>query len=232
MAELKENAQLKPVEIIPFWRDGRVIGVLAQIIFVILFFLGARWLLNNIATQAHGSAVVRCGNTILLATVVCNKEAKPDQEFFPLSVDYAERFYAAGRIPGNFFRREAKLNDYEILTSRLVDRAIRPLFPDGFMNETQVMISLLSGETETPSDAFAALAASAALTLSDIPWNGPISEVRIAKVNGEFIINPSRTQLLDASSEFVVAATPTELLMVEGQAKECDESELIEAIKV
>ena len=187
---------------------------------------------GKLATQAHGSAVVRCGNTILLATVVCNKEAKPDQEFFPLSVDYAERFYAAGRIPGNFFRREAKLNDYEILTSRLVDRAIRPLFPDGFMNETQVMISLLSGETETPSDAFAALAASAALTLSDIPWNGPISEVRIAKVNGEFIINPSRTQLLDASSEFVVAATPTELLMVEGQAKECDESELIEAIKV
>ena len=180
---------------------------------------------GKLATQAHGSAVVRCGNTILLATVVCNKEAKPDQEFFPLSVDYAERFYAAGRIPGNFFRREAKLNDYEILTSRLVDRAIRPLFPDGFMNETQVMISLLSGETETPSDAFAALAASAALTLSDIPWNGPISEVRIAKVNGEFIINPSRTQLLDASSEFVVAATPTELLMVEGQAKECDESE-------
>ncbi len=187
---------------------------------------------GKLATQAHGSAVVRCGDTILLATVVSNKEPKPDPEYFPLSVDYSERFYAAGRIPGNFFRREGKLSDYEVLVSRLVDRAIRPLFADEYMNETQVIINLLSGETETLPDGFAALAASSALVLSDIPWNGPISEVRIAKVNGEYVINPSRTQLDAASLEFIVAANLTELLMVEGEAKECDESELIEAIKI
>lgn len=187
---------------------------------------------GKLATQANGSAVLKCGNTILLATVVASKEAKPDQDFFPLSVDYSERFYAAGRIPGNFFRREGKLSDYEVLTSRLVDRAIRPLFPDSFLNETQVIINLLSGETESLPDGFAALAASTAITLSDIPWNGPISEVRIAKVNGEYIINPTRSQLKMASLEFIVAATPTELLMVEGEANECDESELIESIKI
>ena len=187
---------------------------------------------GKLATQAHGSAVVRCGDTILLSTVVSNKDAKPDQEFFPLSVDYSERFYAAGRIPGNFFRREGKLSDYEVLTSRLVDRAIRPLFPDDYMNETQVIIHLLSGDSETLPDSLAALAASAALTLSDIPWNGPISEVRIAKLNGEYIINPTRSQLKEASLEFVIAANADELLMVEGEAKECDESELIESIKL
>ncbi|MEP7322616.1 MAG: polyribonucleotide nucleotidyltransferase, partial [Saprospiraceae bacterium] len=187
---------------------------------------------GKLATQAHGSAVVRCGDTILLATVVSNKEAKPDQEFFPLSVDYSERFYAAGRIPGNFFRREGKLSDFEVLCSRLVDRAIRPLFPDDYMNETQVIINLLSGETEELSDCLAALAASSALTLSDIPWNGPISEVRIAKINGEYVINPSRSQLKDATSEFIVAANAEELLMVEGEAKECDESDLLESIKI
>lgn len=187
---------------------------------------------GKLATQAHGSAVVRCGHTIMLATVVSNKESKPDQEYFPLSVDYAERFYAAGRIPGNFFRREGRLSDAEILTSRLVDRAIRPLFPDGYMNETQVIISLLSNDNETMPEALAALAASTALVLSDIPWQGPISEVRVAKVNGEYVVNPSRTQLKDASLEFIVAATEKDLLMVEGEAKECDESELIEAIKV
>ncbi|MEP7268419.1 MAG: polyribonucleotide nucleotidyltransferase [Saprospiraceae bacterium] len=187
---------------------------------------------GKLATQAHGSVVVRCGNTMLLATVVSNKEPKPDMDYFPLSVDYQERFYSAGRIPGNFFRREGRLSDYEILTSRLVDRAIRPLFPDGYMCETQVILNLLSGESETMPDGFAALAASAALVLSDIPWNGPLSEVRIAKVNGEYITNPSRTQLKSASLEFIIAATPTELLMVEGEARECDESELIDSIKI
>lgn len=187
---------------------------------------------GKLATQTNGSAVLKCGNTIILATAVANKEAKPDQDFFPLSVDYSERFYAAGRIPGNFFRREGKLSDYEILISRLVDRAIRPLFPDDFLNETQVIIQLLSGEEETMPDAFAALAASTALTLSDIPFNGPISEVRVAKINGEYVINPSRSALKNASLEFIIAATPTELLMVEGEAKECDESELIDAIKL
>ena len=133
---------------------------------------------GKLATQAHGSAVVRIGKTMLLATVVSNKEAKEGQPFFPLSVDYQEKYAAVGRVPGNFFRREARLSDYEILISRLVDRAIRPLFPDGYMNETQVIINLISADEDVLPDAYAALVASSALSVSNIPWDGPISEVR------------------------------------------------------
>ncbi|MEO7176346.1 MAG: polyribonucleotide nucleotidyltransferase, partial [Saprospiraceae bacterium] len=130
---------------------------------------------GKLATQADGSVVVRLNNTMILATVVSAYEAKDGQSFFPLSVDYQEKFAAAGRIPGNFFRRETRLNDYEILICRLVDRAIRPLFPDGYMNETQVILTLISSDPETMPDALAALAASAALAVSNIPWDGPIS---------------------------------------------------------
>ncbi|MFZ1256434.1 MAG: polyribonucleotide nucleotidyltransferase, partial [Saprospiraceae bacterium] len=128
---------------------------------------------GKLGTQAHGSAVIKLGNTMLFASVVCNKEAKEGQDFFPLSVDYQEKFAAAGKIPGNFFRRETKLSDYEVLISRLVDRAIRPLFADGFMNETQIIINLISGDFETMPDALAGLAASTALMCSDINWEGP-----------------------------------------------------------
>lgn len=187
---------------------------------------------GKLATQAHGSVVVRVENTMLLATVVASSEAKPDQSFFPLSVDYQERFAAAGRIPGNFFRREAKLSDYEVLISRLVDRAVRPLFPDDFLNETQIIINLISGDQKNMPDAYAALAASAALSVSDIPWSGPISEVRVAKIDGQFVINPDRELLAKADIDLIVAATLQDVMMVEGEANECQEHELVEAIRV
>ena len=187
---------------------------------------------GKLATQAHGSCVVKIGDTMLFCSVVSAKEAKEGQSFFPLSVDYQEKFAAAGRIPGNFFKREAKLSDYEVLTSRLVDRAIRPLFPDGYMNETQVIINLISGEADRLPDAYTALAASTALSVSDIPWAGPISEVRVAKIDGEYVVNPSKSSLENATLEIVVAATLDNVMMVEGEAKECQEAELVEAIKV
>jgi len=187
---------------------------------------------GKLATQADGSVVVRIGDTMLFCSVVSAKEAREGQSFFPLSVDYQEKFAAAGRIPGNFFRREAKLSDYEILTSRLVDRAIRPLFPDHYMNETQVIINLISGDEETLPDAYAALAASAAFSVSDIPFDGPISEVRVARVEGEYIVNPSRSQVEKADIEIVVAASEKNVVMVEGESKECSEKDLVEAIKV
>jgi polyribonucleotide nucleotidyltransferase len=187
---------------------------------------------GKLATQADGSAMVRVGNTMLLATVCSAHEAKENQSFFPLSVDYQEKFAAAGRIPGNFFRREGRINDYEILISRLIDRPIRPLFPDGYMNETQVIITLISGDKETMPDTFAALAASTALAVSDIPFDGPISEARVAKINGEYVINPTRTQLKEATLEFIVAGTLDNILMVEGEANECQEHEMLEALKI
>lgn len=187
---------------------------------------------GKLASLADGAVVVKIGKTMLLCTVVSAKEMKPGQGFFPLSVDYQEKFAAAGRVPGNFFKRESRLSDYEILISRLVDRPIRPLFPDGYMNETQIIISLISGDAETLPDSFAALAASAALTISDIPFDGPISEVRVARINGEFVINPLRSALLEADLDVIVAATERDVMMVEGEAKECDEADLIEAIKI
>lgn len=187
---------------------------------------------GKLATQADGSVVVRMGDTMLFASVVSAREAREGQSFFPLSVDYQEKFAAAGRIPGNFFRREAKLSDYEILVCRLVDRAVRPLFPDGYMNDTQIIINLISGEKEVLPDSFAALAASAALAVSNIPFAGPLSEVRVARVGGEFIVQPSRTQLEEADIDIIVAATLENVMMVEGEAKECAEKDLVEAIKI
>ncbi|MEO1516672.1 MAG: polyribonucleotide nucleotidyltransferase [Bacteroidota bacterium] len=189
---------------------------------------------GKLATQADGSVVVKVGDTMLIATAVSATQAREGQSFFPLSVDYQEKFASAGRIPGNFFRREARLSDYEILTSRLVDRAIRPLFPDGYMNETQIIINLISADIEKDvmPDAFVALAASSALSVSNIPFAGPISEVRVARIDGEYHVNPGRKALAEADIDIIVAATHENVVMVEGESKECSEEALIGAIKV
>ena len=187
---------------------------------------------GKIARQADGSVTVRQGNCILLATVVANKDPREGQDFFPLSVDYQEKFASAGRIPGSFFKREARLNDYEILTSRLIDRALRPLFPEDYFCDVQVLISLISSDYEVMPDALACLAASAALAVSDIPVKEIISEVRIGRVNGQFVVNPTRSQLEKADMEFIIAATEKNLMMVEGEAKECSEEDLIKALEL
>ena len=187
---------------------------------------------GKMARQADGSVVVKQGNCMLLATVVANKEPKDGQSFFPLSVDYQEKFASAGRVPGSFFKREARLNDYEILTSRLIDRALRPLFPEDYLCDVQVLISLISSDAEVMPDALACLAASAALAVSDIPIQEIISEVRIARKNGVFIVNPSRTELADCDLEFIIAATDKNIMMVEGEAKECQEEDLVKAIEL
>lgn len=186
---------------------------------------------GKLAKQADGSVVVKQGDTMLLATVVSNKDAKEGVDFLPLSVDYQEKYAASGRIPGGFLRREARLSDYEVLISRLVDRALRPLFPEDYHAETQVMISLISSDKDIMPDALAGLAASAAIAVSDIPFNGPISEVRVAKIDGQLVINPSRTDLERASLEFIVAGSAKDINMVEGESDEISEAELVEAIQ-
>ena len=187
---------------------------------------------GKLAKQADGSVVVRMGDTMMLATVVAAQEAREDVDFMPLSVEYKEKYAATGKFPGGFFKREARPSEHEILISRLVDRALRPLFPDDFHAETQVLISLISGGEDTAPDALAALAASAALTVSDIPFNGPISEVRVARINGEFVINPSLSSLEEADIEMIVAASAENIMMVEGEMKEVSEADMLEAIKV
>ncbi len=187
---------------------------------------------GKMARQADGAVTVRQGNCILLATVVANKEPKEGQSFFPLSVDYQEKFGSAGRIPGSFFKREARLNDYEILTSRLIDRALRPLFPEDYLCDVQVLVSLISSDDEVLPDSLACLAASAALAVSDIPIQEIISEVRIARINGEMIINPTRTQLAQSDMEFLIASTDKNIMMVEGESNECQEEDLIKAIEL
>ena len=187
---------------------------------------------GRLARQADGSVTVSMGKCMLLATVVANKEPREGQDFFPLAVDYQEKFAAAGRIPGSFFKREAKLNDYEVLTSRLVDRALRPLFPDDYFCDVQVLITLISSDEQVMPDAMACLAASAALAVSDIPIKEIISEVRVARIDGEFIVNPSRNELEKADLEFIIAATDKNLMMVEGEAQECSEADLIKALEI
>jgi polyribonucleotide nucleotidyltransferase len=187
---------------------------------------------GKLARQADGAVTVRQGNCIILATVVANKDPKEGQDFFPLSVDYQEKFASAGRIPGSFFKREARLNDYEILTSRLIDRALRPLFPEDYLCEVQVLVTLVSSDYEVMPDALACLAASAALAVSDIPIKEIISEVRIGRVNGTMVVNPSRTELETADMEFIIAATGKNLMMVEGKAAECNEEDLVKALEV
>ena len=187
---------------------------------------------GKMARQADGAVTVTLGNCILLATVVANREPREGQSFFPLSVDYQEKFASAGRIPGSFFKREARLNDYEVLTSRLIDRALRPLFPDDYLCDVQVLVSLISSDPEIMPDAMACLAASAALAVSDIPIQEIISEVRVGKINGEYVINPTRSQLQEAELEFIVAATARNIMMVEGEGKECQEEDLVKAIEL
>jgi polyribonucleotide nucleotidyltransferase len=187
---------------------------------------------GRLARQADGAVTVSMGNCMLLATVVANKEPKEGQSFFPLSVDYQEKFAAAGRIPGSFFKREARLNDYEILVSRLIDRALRPLFPEDYLCEVQVLVSLISSDPQILPDAMACLAASAALAVSDIPIKEIISEVRVGRVNGALKINPSRDEMEQSDLDFIVAATSKNLMMVEGEAKECSEAELVSVLQV
>lgn len=186
---------------------------------------------GKLAKQADGSVVVRMGDTMLLATVVSTVGAKAGVDFLPLSVDYQEKYAAAGRIPGGFLRREARLSDYEVLISRLVDRALRPMFPDDYHSDTQVMISLISSDKNIMPDCLAGLAASAAIAVSDIPFNGPISEVRVAKIDGKFVINPYVSDLERASLEFLVAGTENDIVMVEGECDEISEAEMVEAIE-
>ncbi|MDB5090543.1 MAG: polyribonucleotide nucleotidyltransferase [Mucilaginibacter sp.] len=186
---------------------------------------------GKLAKQADGSVVIKMGDTMLLATVVSSLEAKEGVDFLPLSVDYQEKYAATGRIPGGFLRREARLSDYEVLISRLVDRALRPMFPEDYHADTQVMISLISADKDIMPDCLAGLAASAALSVSNIPFNGPISEVRVAKVDGQLIINPTLSQLATATLEFIVAGSEHDINMVEGESKEIQEEELVEAIK-
>ncbi|WP_294345329.1 polyribonucleotide nucleotidyltransferase [uncultured Sphingobacterium sp.] len=185
---------------------------------------------GKLAKQADGAVVLKQGNTMLLATVVSAKEAKSGVDFLPLSVDYQEKYAATGRIPGGFLRREARLSDYEVLISRLVDRALRPLFPENYHADTQVAISLISADKDIMPDALAGLAASAAIAVSDIPFNGPISEVRVAKIDGQLVINPKLSELEKATLEFIVAGSAQDIGMVEGEAKEISEAEMVEAI--
>jgi len=187
---------------------------------------------GKLAKQADGSVTVRMGNTMLLATVCAAKDANAGVDFMPLQVEYKEKFSAIGRFPGGFTRREGRASDYEILTSRLVDRALRPLFPDNYHAEVYVNIILFSSDGEDMPDALAGLAASAALAVSDIPFNGPISEARVARVDGQFIVNPTFSQLEKADIDIMVGATIDNIMMVEGEMSEVQESEMLEAIKV
>ena len=187
---------------------------------------------GKLAKQADGSVTLRMGNTVLLATVCAAKDANPGVDFMPLQVEYKEKYASFGRFPGGFTRREGKASDYEILTCRLVDRALRPLFPDDYHAEVFVNVILFSTDGVDMPDALAGLAASSALAVSDIPFNGPISEVRVARVDGQFIINPTFEELKRADIELMVGATLDNIMMVEGEMQEVQEAEMLEAIKV
>ena len=186
---------------------------------------------GRMARQADGSVLLKMGKTMLLATVVAAKEAKEDTDFMPLSVEYKEKYASSGRIPGGFLKRESRPSDYEILISRLVDRALRPLFPEDFHAETFVTVNLISADIDIIPDSLAGLAASAALAVSDVPFNGPMSEVRVARINNNFVINPTATQLKEADIDLMVGATFENILMVEGEMKEVSEADMIEALR-
>ena len=187
---------------------------------------------GKLAKQADGSVVVKQGDTMLLATVTAAKDAKPDVDFMPLSVEYKEKYAAAGRYPGGFLKREARPSDAEILISRLIDRALRPLFPADYHAEVFVTVNLISADRDIQPDALAGLAASAALAVSDIPFGGPISEVRVSRINGEFVINPTFSQNQNADIDLIVGATIDNILMVEGEMLEVSEAEMLEAMKI
>src|SRR6476620_8468470 len=203
----------KPIQVIFYLPDGQEVFIET----------------GRLARQADGSVTVRQGNCIILATVVASQEPKEGQDWFPLTVDYNEKFASAGRIPGSFFKREGRLSDYEVLISRLIDRALRPLFPEDYFCDVQVLVSLISSDEEIMHDSLACLAASAALAVSDVPVKEIISEVRVARINGTMVVNPLRSELAKADMDFMIAATEQNLMMVEGEAKECSEEELVKA---
>ncbi len=186
---------------------------------------------GKLAKQAHGSVVLTMGKTMLLATVVSDKDAGEDMDFLPLTVDYKEKFAASGKIPGGFLKREARPNDNEVLVCRLIDRALRPLFPDDYHSNTQVQVQLISYDEEVKPDALACLAASAAIAVSDIPFNGPTSEVRVGKIDGNWVINPSASQMKNSNVDLIVAATMDNIMMVEGEMLEISEAEMLDGIK-
>ena len=186
---------------------------------------------GKLAKQADGSAVIKMGGTMLLATVCAAKEVKEGTDFMPLTVDYKEKFYAAGRFPGGFMKREGKSSDYEILISRLIDRPIRPLWPSDYHLETFVNVTLISADKDAQPDALAGLAASCALAASDLPFEGPISEVRVCRIDGQFVINPGFEDMKRSDIELMVAATEENIMMVEGEMKEVSEHDMLEAIK-
>lgn len=186
---------------------------------------------GRIAKQADGSVVVKMGDTMVLCTVVSAKEPKPGQDFFPLTVDHKESFSAAGRFPGGFMKREGRSNEKEILSSRLIDRVLRPLFPKGYVCDTQVISSVISSDDENDGDVLGGVGASLAIHLSDIPFDGPMAEVRVGRVNGEFIINPTVTELEESDIDMVVGGTEDSILMIEGEMKEISEAEMLDAIK-
>jgi polyribonucleotide nucleotidyltransferase len=185
---------------------------------------------GKLAKQADGSVVVRMGDTMLLATVCCKREAAENVDFMPLQVEYQEKYAAVGRFPGGFFKRESRPSEYEILIARLVDRALRPLFPDNFHAETQVLVTLMSGDKNNLPDALACLAASSALSVSDIPFLGPISEVRVGRIEGQFVINPSVEDMLYSDIDMIVAASMENIMMVEGEMKEISEADMVTAL--
>ena len=186
---------------------------------------------GRIARQSNGSVIVSLDETIIHVAVNSAKEPREDIDFFPLQVEYREKHYAGGKIPGGFFKREARPSEHEVLTSRLTDRPIRPLFPKGFKNETQVMITVLQSDGENMADVLAGVGASAALSLSSIPWNGPIATVRVGQINGEFILNPTRTEQLECNLNLIVSGNQETVVMVEGEAEEASETVILEALK-
>ena len=186
---------------------------------------------GNLAKQAHGAAVVRIGDNVVLATGVANPDPREGIDFFPLTVDYREYTYAGGRIPGGFIKREGRPSEREILTSRMIDRPIRPLFPEGFRCETQVIAFVLSADTENDPDVAAINGASCALTISDIPFNGPIGAVRVGLVNGAFVVNPTYSEMRDSLLNIMVVGTADGIVMVESGAKEVKEETVVDAIE-
>ena len=207
---------IKPINVSTKLSDGREISIET----------------GKLAKQADGSIVLTMGKTMILASTVSKKDAKDDVDFLPLSVDYQEKFASAGKIPGGFLKREGRLSDHEVLICRLVDRVLRPLFPSDYHSDTQVILNLISADKDVLPDALAALAASAALTVSDIPFNGPISEVRVVKSDGEFIVNPTPEQIDNSTLNLMVGASYENISMVEGESKEVSEDEIVEALKV
>src|SRR5512135_1596552 len=185
---------------------------------------------GKMAKQANGAVMVKSGDTMVLVTAVAQKEAKEGQDFFPLTVNYTEKAYAGGKIPGGFFKREARPSDNETLTCRLIDRPIRPLFPETFLNDTQIMVTVISADKDNDPGILAMIGASAALEVSDIPFFGPIAGVKVGRVNGEFVANPTAEQLLASDMEIVVAASRDAVCMVEGGAAELPEDVMLDAI--